>query len=72
MKTKILTLFLTLGILVFTSCNNDENSEFESTKMNFTEIGKGVLYGNGQEGISQSNVIISNVNDWQSNNFKCK
>ena len=33
--------------------------------MNFTEIGKGALYGSGQEGISQSNVIISNTNDWQ-------
>ena len=65
MKTKILTLFLTLGILVFTSCDNDDNSEFESTEMNFTEIGKGALYGSGQEGISQSNVIISNTNDWQ-------
>jgi hypothetical protein len=65
MKTRILTLILICSISFFTSCNNDDNSEFESTEINFTEIGKGALFGNGQEGITQSNVTISNTNDWK-------
>ena len=63
MKIKILLFLLGIGLL--NSCNNDDNSEIQSTEINFTEIGKGALYGNGQEGISQSNVTISNTNNWQ-------
>lgn len=60
MKTRIL-LFL-LGIGLMNSCNNDD---FQSPEINFTEIGKGALFGNGQEGISQSNLTISNTTEWQ-------
>lgn len=64
MKVKIL-LFL-LGVGLFSSCNNDDNADYQSTEINFTEIGKGALYGNGQEGISQSNLTISNSSEWLS------
>ncbi|WGH76212.1 hypothetical protein P8625_03335 [Tenacibaculum tangerinum] len=62
MKIKILIFLFGIGIL--SSCNNDDNSDFESTSINFTEIGKGALYGNGQEGIPESNMIIKNTNEW--------
>lgn len=47
MKTKILTLFLTLGILVFTSCeNNDNNTLVQIPNGKYTGIIT-VEYANG-------------------------
>jgi hypothetical protein len=63
MKTRILLFLLGIGLL--NSCVNDDNADYQSTEINFTEIGKGALFGNGQEGISQSNLTISNTNEWQ-------
>ncbi len=60
------TLILILSILVVTSCgSDDDNQTAQSTPITFTEIGKGSLYGNGSEGISQSNLVITNESDWQ-------
>ncbi len=61
----IRVLLILFGIGLLNSCNIDDDSNFQSAKINFTEIGIGALYGNGQEGISESNLIISNTNDWQ-------
>tara|TARA_B100000768_G_C11014632_1_gene263508 strand:- start:136 stop:585 length:450 start_codon:yes stop_codon:yes gene_type:complete len=62
MKTIILILSLILAI----SCNSDDdNSQFQSTEITFTEIGKGNLDGNGSENVSQSNLLINNQTDWQ-------
>ncbi len=63
MKMKILIIFFTIGLL--SSCNNDDNSDFQSSEINFTEIGKGALFGNGTEGIAQTNIVIDNTTDWQ-------
>ncbi|EMY79859.1 hypothetical protein pgond44_14828 [Psychroflexus gondwanensis ACAM 44] len=63
MRTRILLFLLGMGLLI--SCNNDDNADYQSTEINFTEIGKGALFGNGQEGISQSNLTISNTTEWQ-------
>ncbi len=63
MKTRILLFLLGIGLLI--SCSNDDNADYQSTEINFTEIGKGALFGNGQEGISQSNLTISNMTEWQ-------
>lgn len=60
---KILIIFFTIGLL--SSCNNDDNSDFQSSEINFTEIGKGALFGNGTEGIAQTNIVIDNTTDWQ-------
>ncbi len=63
MKTKIyFSLFLITFILF--SCNK-KSSEEETNSITFTEIGKGALYGNGAEGIPQSNLVITNNTDWQ-------
>lgn len=55
---KIRILMFLFSVTLFTSCNNDDNSKFESTEISFTEIGKGALFVNRQEGIPQSNIII--------------
>ena len=59
-KIKILLFLFGVGLL--SNCNN-EDSVTQSTEVNFTEIGKGTL--NGSEGISQSNITITNTTDWQ-------
>ena len=56
------TIILFLGIFSIIACDNN-GTKYSIIK--FTEIGKGSLYGNGEEGISQSNKIISNSEDWQ-------
>lgn len=62
----IKTIILTFSLFFILSCNNDDkNSNFQSTVIPFTEIGKGSLYGNGSENISQSNLLINNQIDWQ-------
>ena len=60
------TIILTFNLFFMLSCNNDDESSFQSTEINFTEIGKGSLFGNGVENISQSNLVINNQTDWQS------
>ena len=55
-------LILFLSIFTFIACDNNSTKYSITT---FTEIGKGSLYGNGEEGISQSNKVISNSEDWQ-------
>ena len=60
------TLILTFSLFFMLSCNNDDNnSNFQSTVITFTEIGKGNLDGNGSENVSQSNLLINNQTDWQ-------
>jgi len=66
MKTK--NILLVLGIVFLCGCNDDEIStqtKIKPTAINFTEIGRGVLFGNGQEGIPSSNVVITNNTLWQ-------
>jgi hypothetical protein len=59
-------LILTFSLFFMLSCNNDDNnSNFQSTVIAFTEIGKGNLDGNGSENVSQSNLLINNQTDWQ-------
>lgn len=60
------TIILILSIFFATSCSNDDDIQTaQSTPINFTEIGKGALFGNGSEGIAQSNIVIDNTTDWQ-------
>jgi len=63
MKTKIL-LILIFSVALFLSCNKEQETNSQ-TPVQFTEIGKGALYGNGQESIPQSNLVIDNDTDWQ-------
>ncbi len=64
MKTRLLIFLMGIGLL--NSCTNDvDNFAFQPTEISFTEIGKGALYGNGQEGIPESVLTISNNNEWQ-------
>ena len=63
MKSKIYFSAFLIAFILF-SCNK-KSSEEETNSITFTEIGKGALYGNGAEGISQSNLVITNNTDWQ-------
>lgn len=58
-------IILILSVFLVTSCSDDDNSTTHSTPITFTEIGKGALFGNGTEGIAQSNMVIDNTADWQ-------
>ncbi len=52
--------------LATSSCSSDDDSTtIQSTPITFSEIGKGGLFGNGTEGIAQSNMVIDNTTDWQ-------
>lgn len=64
---KMKTIVLILSLFLSTSCSNDDDNSVtaQSTPITFTEIGKGALFGNGTEGISQSNIVIDNTTDWQ-------
>lgn len=60
------TIIFILSIFLATSCSSDDNNQTsQSTPITFTEIGKGALFGNGSENISQSNLVINNQTDWQ-------
>ncbi len=63
MKTKIYFSVFLIAFILF-SCNKNSNEE-ETNSITFTEIGKGALYGNGAEGITQSNLVITINTDWQ-------
>ncbi|TDQ23801.1 protease complex subunit PrcB family protein [Tenacibaculum caenipelagi] len=56
-------LFL-LSIVFLCSCSNNEDSLPKSMKVDFINIGRGSLYGNGEEEVPKSNMIITNANDW--------
>lgn len=47
--------------LIICGCHNDDNVTDE---VNYSIIGKGELYGNGQEGIGPSYLIIENSSSW--------
>lgn len=61
-------IILILSVFALVSCNNDDdgNTNFQSTDITSVEIGKGSLQGNGSEEIPQSNLVITNTNNWQS------
>jgi PrcB C-terminal len=59
MNKFLLFLFVTL----FISCSNsDDNSETPAVIA--TEIAQGDLMGNGEEGIEESRLLITNIGDW--------
>jgi hypothetical protein len=64
---KILISILAISILTF-SCSNDSGSQTKLVE--FTEIAKGFLAGDGAEGIIEQNIVINNESDW--NDLKTK
>jgi len=65
MKIRIFNILILVSLQIILSCDNNDNLELQSDPITFQEIGKGALYGNSAEGISQSNMIITNAIDWQ-------
>ncbi|SFZ93280.1 hypothetical protein SAMN05428642_10343 [Flaviramulus basaltis] len=61
MKAQFLTLlFLASGIVI--SCNNDDNSN--TINIESTLIAKDNLFGNGSEGLSKQNMVITDQSIW--------
>ena len=58
-------LILSLFLFIYSCINECDESEFQSTNIDFVEIGIGSLSGSGQEDIDQSNLVITNQTDWQ-------
>lgn len=58
-------LLLPIFVLVFTACSSDSNTTNKIPEnIDSTLIAKGELYGNGDENISQQNMVITNQTDW--------
>lgn len=62
---RALIVIFSLFILIGCNKNDDSVINFESTEIIPIEIGKDALYGVGEEGIAQSNLIITETADWQ-------
>ena len=60
MKKNILIILLSIFVL---SCSSDDDNS-EMTNIESTLIAKDNLYGNGAEGITQRNLIISDQTAW--------
>ena len=61
MKTTLIllmTIFLTTG-----GCTKEDHKDPQTIR--FTEIGKGYLSGNGDEGIEKSNLVIKTKTEWE-------
>jgi hypothetical protein len=59
-KNALVFLLLTL----FISCSSGNN--YEMARIEYTSISKGNLYGAGNEGIVQQNMVITDQNSWNS------
>ncbi|MFD2541188.1 protease complex subunit PrcB family protein [Lacinutrix gracilariae] len=60
---KIKALILVLSILTF-NCNSDNTTTNSEEEVASTLISKDNLYGNGDEGIAEQNMVIQNQTDW--------
>jgi hypothetical protein len=59
------TIILILSLILAMSCNKDDNnSQFQSTEITFTEIGKGELFTSYQNNDNGINLVIDNLTDW--------
>ena len=59
------TIILILSLILAMSCNSDDNnSQFQSTEITFTEIGKGELFTSYQNNDNGINLVIDNLTDW--------
>lgn len=60
MKNKILIILLSIFVL---SCNSDDSNS-GTINIESTLIAKESLFGNGEEGINEQNLVISDTNTW--------
>jgi hypothetical protein len=57
-------IFVSLILLFVLNCKSTQNQE-KIVEQDSVLIGKGNLYGSGDEGIEKQNSIITDENDWQ-------
>ena len=58
---RIISIFL----LVLVGCKSTITKTSKIQEVTFQAVSKGALFGNGIEGISESNFTISNANEWK-------
>lgn len=58
---RIISIFL----LVLVGCKSTITKTSKIQEVTFQTVSKGALFGNGIEGISESNFTISNANEWK-------
>lgn len=56
-------LFAFSLLIVFSSCNKIECAEY-TDEVIYQHIDNGALYGNGEEGISEENFVITSSSEW--------
>jgi len=61
MKNISLILIILINISFVMSCSKTHDT---TTQVEYSLIGQGNLYGNGQENISKQNLVISDSNSW--------
>lgn len=60
MKKIVISICL---LMLIVSCSKSDESE-DLIALDILTIGKGNLYGNGQEGINQQNIVINDSSSW--------
>ena len=51
-------------LLILVACKSTNTSTLKTNEVSFKTVSMGVLYGDGTEGISESNFSIRNAKDW--------
>lgn len=55
---------ISIFLLILVACKSTNTSTLKTNEVSFKTVSIGVLYGDGTEGISESNFSIRNAKDW--------
>lgn len=55
---------ISIFLLILVACKSTNTSNLKTNEVSFKTVSMGVLYGDGTEGISESNFSIRNAKDW--------
>ena len=57
-------IIISIFLLTLVGCKSTNTNIIKPNEVSFKTVSIGVLYGDGTEGISESNFSISNAKDW--------
>ena len=57
-------IIISIFLLTLVGCKSTNTNIIKPNEVSFKIVSIGVLYGDGTEGISESNFSISNAKDW--------
>ena len=55
---------ISIFLLILVACKTTNTNTLKTNEVSFKTVSMGVLYGDGTEGISESNFSIRNAKDW--------